>query len=209
MRLTNDPIEIRNETYTIRIGDDRVKYEGQKLNEYKSIELNRDDLFFHSFSPFEKVVITSKEEITMSDALNLTGPDANMERETFLEEQKRAESVDSSKIQELLKATFVSIPDKTIDNMTDEEVLKHKYTLEEAVRLLRVHILTVTRSADKRRAVSGKKVFDSLDAQYKPKPIPESRKANDKLFKLAQTMSEELEITFEKAMEILKMKGLS
>ncbi len=209
LKLDRDPIRLDNESYVIKIGDDKVKYPGQKLNESPQLNLPKDEVeVVGSFDPFAKPVEYKKEDtIPMSDSLNLTGPDANMERETFLEEQKRSEAMDSTKINALLRKTFCDPPVKTIDEMSDDEILKHKYTLEETVRLLRVHILTTNRNVEKRRAKSGKKVFDGLDATYKPKPIPASRQATNAYDKLKQTLMEEMDITEEAAVAILKMKG--
>lgn len=142
----------------------------------------------------------------MSDSLHLSGPEANMDRESFLEEAKRAEKNDGSEILKLLAKVFVNPPEKTIDEMTDEETLQHKYWMEECVRKFRVHLLVTERSVNKRKEKLGKKVFEGLDANFKPKPIPETRKANDKQGKLIAKMMEELDITEEEAKEMLRKR---
>jgi hypothetical protein len=152
----------------------------------------------------DPVVDYQLSRINMSDSLNLAGPDANMERETFLEEQARAEKLDDSNILSLLSKTFVENPEKTIDEMTAEEVLKHKYTLEETVRTLRVHLLVTARAEQKYRANMGKKVLDGLDKNFKPKPVPEARQATSAYEKLIQEIMVKMDISREEAEQIMK-----
>jgi len=140
----------------------------------------------------------------MGDSLHLSGPDANMERDSFMAEQERAENLDGSKIRELLCKVFVDPPAKTIDEQTPEETLQHKYWMEEMVRLFRVHLLVVDRKQRKDKVKVGDKIFKDLDKTYKPKPIPASRQATNEYEKLVMELMEKKNLTREEAEEILK-----
>lgn len=159
---------------------------------------------YHGSFVYEDPIERYEWRKLMGDSLHLAGPDANMERETFLAEQERAEKMDKSKILELLSQTFCEDPAKTIEEMTPEEVLKHKYTLEETVRTLRVHLLVAARAEQKHRAEKGKKVMDGLDMTFKPKPVPASRQATNAYEKLVLELMEKKNLTREEAEEILK-----
>lgn len=139
-----------------------------------------------------------------SDGVYLNGPEANTSREHFLEVQKEAQAGNISPIITKLCATFVTEPIKTIDELTDEETLIHIYALEQSVRDFRIHLLELNRSKEKRRAKAGAKVFDQLDANYKPKPIPESQKANTEEMKLAAKMAKSMDISVEDALAMLR-----
>jgi len=145
-----------------------------------------------------------KEVEKMTDSLHLSGPEANMERDTFMAEQERAEKLDGSAIKELMNKVFVKNPKKTIDQQTPEETLQHKYWMEEMVRLFRVHLLVADRKERKDRVKVGDKVFKDLDKNYKPKPIPESRQANDKFEKLVEEIMVRRDCTRDEAIEFLK-----
>jgi len=91
--------------------------------------------------------------------------------------------------------------------MTDEEVIKHGYTLEATIRKLRIHLFEISNEKSARRNKSNTKVFDSLDANYKPKPIPLANQANDVTEILAQKLLDDDDspfTTIEEAREIVK-----
>jgi len=140
----------------------------------------------------------------VSDNLHLSGPDANMEKDNFMAEQERANNMDASRILELLNKTFVQEPKKTIDAMSIEETLQHKYVLEETVRSLRVHLFVIDKAERKHKTKISDKIFKDLDKNYKPKPVPASRQATNDFEKLVQELMDKSGCTREDAVEFLK-----
>lgn len=143
----------------------------------------------------------------MTDQVFTIGKEANVSADEIKSEKGKARAMDKSEIQALLDATFCKSPSKTIDEMTDEEVIKHGYALEATIRKLRIHLFEISNEKSARRNKSNTKVFDSLDANYKPKPIPPVNQANDVMETLAQKLLDDDDspfTTIEEAREFVK-----
>lgn len=159
----------------------------------------------------EPTVNDNTGDETMTDSIYLTGPDANVERETILAERGRVGKLDDSEIKRQLAETFCFAPNETLESLTLEQIVAFKYKLEAFVRTNRIWLMSFDQEINKKRAKVAKAVFDGLDNQYKPKPVPESKQANDSDYKLALKIVESkeergIEISIEDALKLVREK---
>lgn len=143
----------------------------------------------------------------MTDSLFLNGNDANMSKDEYLIEIERAEALNDEEIRSLMSQLFVTGPARTMDDLSDEEILIRKYRLEKSIRLLRVHLHTNERKISKRRESRAKDI-DIADRKYKPAPIPLVKRASSdadrRVGNLASQIAELTGCTVEEAREKLK-----
>jgi hypothetical protein len=118
------------------------------------------------------------------ERIKLTGVDANLEKEEMINEMNLANRLDGENVNSLMQLLFCDgFADKTIDTLSDDEVVERSYLIQKAILLISVHAAECKASISRRSNLRRKNI-EEADKKYKPiikQPIPSTSKAAAKI----------------------------
>lgn len=127
------------------------------------------------------------------------GERANLEKAEMIAEMNAAIGLDGTNVLSLLETLFCTGHARTIDELSDEEILERSYMIEKAILLISIHAAEHKANISIRKAKRGPKEFEKLEKEYKPRirvdsPVSQRAKKNpmDAVAKMFGVSLEEL-----------------